>query len=64
MTKVKAVSKFIHGAYIMERGQESDIPESIANDLLGAGLVTIVAEQKSAPELDNKMAKSTPNKQK
>lgn len=61
--QVKAKTSFVHGQYDLHRGQEADIPDGIASDLLKAGLVGEVGAKK-APEASNKRAPEPTNRSK
>lgn len=56
--KIKALTTFVHGSLSLSRGEESQIPESSAQDLIKAGLIVEVkareVENKAAPKPQNK----------
>ena len=61
MTKFKALRHFAHGALNVSRGEEVELPEGAATDLVKLGFVE-EAGRKKAPVPSNKMAPVAANK--
>lgn len=61
--RVIANQSIAHGAFNMHRGDEADMPDAVAADLIKAGFVKEVGGKK-APAADNKMAAQPENKAK
>ena len=61
MIEVTANDSFVHGQYMLDKGQKQEMPKGIADDLVKVGLVTL-HETKQAPAPQNKMAPDAANK--
>lgn len=59
--RVIANQSIAHGAFNMHRGDEADMPDAVAADLIKAGFVKEVGVKK-APTPENKMAAQPKNK--
>ncbi len=68
MSAVKALSPFVHGSYNLNAGDTvPNMPDAVAKDLEGAGLLEITGEsvepeEKAAPTPSNKKAAEPKNK--
>ena len=61
MIEVTANDSFVHGQYMLDKGQKQEMPQGVADDLAKVGLVTL-PEAKQAPAPMNKMAPDAANK--